>query len=45
MQRIRALNAEVQVLELKRDMGTNILDMAFKQADWKVKALNRDEDM
>ena len=36
VQSIRALSAEVQVLELKRDMGNNILDMAFNQAEWRV---------
>ena len=33
MQCMRAVNAEVQVLELKRDVGNNIIEMAFKQAE------------
>ena len=43
MQRVRALNAEVQVLELKRDMGNNILEMAYKQADWKNTACKMEQ--
>ena len=41
---MRAVNAEVHVLELKRDVGNNILEMAFKQAEWTVNACKMEQN-